>query len=106
MTKAKLNIKREDTVKVLTGNDKGTIARVQKVIPKDRMVVVEGVNLKTKHRKPSTEFPDGGIFKMEAPIHISNVMLVDGGEAVKTGRKMNEKGKLQRFNKKTGDFIK
>jgi large subunit ribosomal protein L24 len=106
MTKAKLNIKREDTVKVLTGNDKGTIARVQKVIPKDRMVVVEGVNLKTKHRKPSTEFPDGGIFKMEAPIHISNVMLVDGGEAVKSGRKMNEKGKLQRFNKKTGDFIK
>ena len=61
---------------------------------------------KTKHRKPSTEFPDGGIFKMEAPIHISNVMLVDGGEAVKTGRKLNESGKLQRFNKSTGEFIK
>lgn len=106
MTKAKLHIKRDDTVKVLTGNDKGTVARVQRVIPKDRKVVVEGVNLKTKHRKPSTEFPDGGIFKMEAPIHISNVMLVDGGEAVKTGRKLNEQGKLQRFNKKTGEFIK
>lgn len=106
MTKIKLHIKKDDTVKVISGNDKGTIARVQRVIPSERKVVVEGVNLKTKHRKPSTAFPDGGIFKMEAPVHISNVMLVDGGEAVKVGRKINEQGKLQRFNKKTGEFIK
>ena len=87
----KLNIKKDDTVKIIAGNDKGTIARVQSVIAAERKVVVEGVNLKTKHRKPSTEFPDGGIFKMEAPIDISNVMLVVDGEPTKVGRKLNER---------------
>lgn len=106
MTISKLHIKKDDTVKIIAGNDKGTIARVQKVIPSERKVIVEGVNLKTKHRKPNTEFPDGGIFKMEAAIDVSNVMLVDGGEPVKVGRKANDKGKLQRFNKSTGEFIK
>ena len=102
---AKLNIKKDDTVKVISGNDKGTTARVQRVIPGESMIIVEGVNMVTKHRKPSTEFPDGGIFKMEAPIHVSNVMLVEGGETTRVGRKLNDKGKLQRYSKKSGEFI-
>lgn len=102
----KLKIKKDDTVQVISGNDKGTTARVQKVIPADNKIIVEGVNMKTKHRKPSTQFPDGGIFKMEAPIHVSNVMLVDGGEAVRVGRKADESGKLKRYSKKSGEFIK
>jgi large subunit ribosomal protein L24 len=102
----KLKIKKDDTVKIISGNDKGTTARVQKVIPADNKIIVEGVNMVTKHRKPSTQFPDGGIFKMEAPIHISNVMLVDGGETTRVGRKLNDDGKLKRYSKTSGEFIK
>lgn len=104
----KLHIKKGDTVKVLSGNDKGKTAEVLEVIPEDRKAFVEGINMITKHVKPSAEKPEGGIEKKEAPVHISKLMLVDpaNGEATRTGRKLNEKGKLQRYSKKTGEFIK
>jgi len=103
----KLHIKKGDTVKVLTGNDKGKVAKVQEVFPAKNRAIVEGVNLVTKHQKPSAGKPEGGIHKTEASIHISNLMLVDpaSGKPTRVGRKVNEKGKLQRYSKKTGEFI-
>ena len=107
-TQPKLHIKKGDRVKVLSGNDKGKQGEVLEMIPEKRKAFVEGINIITKHVKPSADKPEGGIEKTEAPIHVSNLMLVDPatGEPTKTGRKLNDKGKLQRYSKKTGDFIK
>ncbi len=68
----------------------------------------EGANMVTKHLKPSAANPNGGIEKREASIHLSNLMVVEpsSGEATKIGRKSNDDGKLQRYSKKTGEFIK
>jgi len=102
----KLHIKKGDLVKAIAGADKSKDpAKVLKVIRKDSKVIVEGYNIVSRHTKPNAEFPDGGIIKKEAPIHISNVALVVNGNATKVGRKLNEKGKLQRFAKATGEFI-
>lgn len=103
----KLHIRKGDTVKVLAGNDKGKTARVLEVIPSKAKAIVEGIRVVTKHVKPSADKPEGGIEKTEAPIHISNLMVVDpsNGEATRVGRKINEKNKLQRYSKKTGEFI-
>jgi len=103
----KLHVKKGDTVKVIAGNAKGKTAVVLEVVTAKSRVIVEGVNVVTKHIKPSAANPEGGIKKTEAPIHISNVMLVDPatGEATRTGRKLVD-GKLERFSKKTGDLVK
>ena len=103
----KFRIKTGDTVKVIAGNDKGKTAKITKVITEKDRVVVEGINMITKHIKPNAAKPNGGIEKVEAPIHISNVAFVDpaNGESTKVGRKADEKGKLQRFSKKTGELI-
>lgn len=104
---AKLKIRKGDTVKVISGNDKGKTGRVLVVERNKNRVIVEGVRIVSKHTKPSAENPNGGILDKEAPIHVSNVMLVDGsGDATRVGRKENDKGKLQRYSKKTGEFIK
>lgn len=105
--KVKLHIKKGDTVKVLSGNSKGKTGEVLEVITAKRKAIVEGVNMVTKHRKPSAANPNGGIEKMESAIHVSNLMVVDpaSGEATRIGRKLNDKNKLQRYSKKTGDFI-
>ena len=104
--KHKLHVKAGDTVKVIAGDDKGKTGRVVAVKTKTNKVLIEGVNLVTKHNKPSAKSPQGGIEKKEAPIHASNVQWVDAsGAAVRTGRKLDEKGKLQRFSKKSGDLI-
>ncbi len=102
----KLHVKKGDTVKVLSGNAKGKTGLVLEVIASKRRVIVEGINVVTKHIKPSAASPEGGITKTEAAIHISNVMLVDSstGDATRTGRKLVE-GKLVRFSKKTGDVV-
>jgi large subunit ribosomal protein L24 len=73
-----------------------------------RRALVEGVNMMTKHTKPSAGKPEGGITKVESFIHISNLMLIDpaSGKPTRIGRKLNDKGKLQRFAKKTGEIIK
>lgn len=103
----KLHVKKGDTVKVIAGNAKGKSGIVLEIIGAKRRVIVEGVNVVTKHIKPSAASPEGGINKTEAAIHISNVMLVDPstGDATRTGRKLVE-GKLERFSKKTGDVLK
>lgn len=104
----KFHIKKGDTVKVLSGNSKGKTGAVLEVFPSKYRAIVEGLNMVTKHTKPSAESPEGGIKKVEASIHMSNLMLVDGatGEATRIGRKLDENGKLQRFSKKTGEVIK
>jgi large subunit ribosomal protein L24 len=104
----KLHIRRGDTVKVIAGDDKGKTGKVLEVILEKQRALVEGVNIATKHEKPSAGKPEGGIKKVEASIHVSNLMLVDpaSGKTVRTGRKLNDKNKLQRYSKKTGEFIK
>lgn len=103
----KLHIRRDDVVKVLSGDDKGKTGKVLSVDLEKRRAIVEGLNMVTKHVKPTASNPQGGIQKKEAPIHISNLMLIDPktGEAAKTGRKRNEQGKLVRYSKKTGEVI-
>jgi large subunit ribosomal protein L24 len=104
----KLHIKKGDTVVVITGNYKGKKGRVLEVITKTNRAIVEGVNLIKKHTKPNAKYPQGGIIDQEAPIHLSNLMLVDPktGEPTRTGRRLNENGKLIRYSKKTGEEIK
>jgi large subunit ribosomal protein L24 len=102
----KLNVRKGDTVKVLSGDSKGAQGRVLEVIVKERRVLIEGVNMVTKHTKPNAQNTQGGIVKKEAPIHISNVMVVDGkGNATRVGRRM-EGDKLVRYSKKSGEVIK
>ncbi len=102
----KLHIKKGDTVKLIAGDDKGKTGKVLRVIPSENRAVVEGLNIVTKHRKPSAQNTSGKIDKIEAPIHLSNLMVVVGGQPTRVGRKLNDAGKLQRVARKTGDFIK
>lgn len=106
MNKKKLHVKTGDTVKVIAGDERGKTGRVASVLTDKNKVVVEGLNLVTKHTKPSAKNPQGGISKVEAPIHASNVMLVDAkGERVKVARRKNSEGKTERYSKKTGEVI-
>ena len=104
----KLKIKKNDTVVVIAGTSKGKEGKVIKIFPATNRVIVEGVNLVSKHTKPNAANPQGGIVKQEAAIHISNLMIVDpkSGDATRVGRKIDEKtGKLVRFAKKSGEVI-
>lgn len=99
-----LKIKKGDTVKVIAGKDNGAEGKVLSVSAKTGKVVVEGVNKVSKHAKPSQANPNGGIIEKEAPIDISNVMLVFKGKAVRVGFKMDGDKKV-RVAKKTGEVI-
>ncbi|MBO5748503.1 MAG: 50S ribosomal protein L24 [Muribaculaceae bacterium] len=105
---AKLHIKKGDIVYVLSGDDKGKTGRVLSVQVKKNRAVVEGVNIVSKSTKPSAKYPQGGIVKIEAPVHISNLNLVDpkSGKPTRIGRKLNDAGKLVRYSKKSGEEIK
>lgn len=104
----KLHIRKGDTVKVLAGNDKGKQGKVMEVFLEKNRAIVEGINMVTKHEKPSAGKPEGGIKKTEAPVHASNLMLINpaDGNPTRTGRKRSDSGKLQRYSKRTGEFIK
>jgi large subunit ribosomal protein L24 len=104
----KLKIKKGDSVFINTGEYKGQKGRVLEINRDKERIIVEGINLISKHTKPSAKSPNGGIIKKEAPIHISNVMLFDpsSGEPTRIGRKLDEKGKLIRYSKKSGEEIK
>jgi large subunit ribosomal protein L24 len=105
---SKLHIKKGDTVKILSGNYRNKQGTVLSIFTEAYRATVEGINMVSRHRKPSAKNPQGGIEKKEAPIHISNLMLVDPatGDATRIGRKYNEAGKLERYSKKTGKIIK
>ena len=97
-------IKKGDTVKVIAGKDNGKEGKVVSVDQKTGKVVVEGVNMITKHAKPSTSNPNGGIVQKEAPIDGSNVMLVYNGKATRVGFDVKD-GKKVRVAKATGEII-
>lgn len=103
----KYHIKKGDTVKVISGEAKGHQGRVLSIDTKKYRAFVEGVNIVSKHSRPTAKNNQGGIVKKEASIHLSNLMLVDGkGNATRIGRKSDKDGKLVRYSKKTGEFIK
>jgi large subunit ribosomal protein L24 len=105
----KFNIKKGDTVKVITGESKGAQGTVKKVYVEKNRVIVEGADIKkiSKHTKPNAANPQGGIVKQEATIHISNLMIVEpkSGKPTRVGRKIDEKGKKVRYYKKSGEVI-
>ena len=107
MDMKKLRIKKGDTVYVNAGNDKGKTGKVLEVIREKDRVVVEGVNMVSKHTKPNAKTPQGGIIKQEAGIHISNVNLIDpaSNKPTRVGYKMVD-GKKVRFAKKSGEEVK
>ncbi len=106
---AKLHIKKGDTVQVMAGESKGAQGVVKKVYPEKGRAIVEGGDIKkiSKHTKPNAANPDGGIVKEEAPIHISNLMVVDpkSGEPSRIGRKLDDEGNKVRYAKKSGEVI-
>lgn len=104
----KLHIKKGDTVKVIAGNSKAMQGKILIVNAKDYTAIVEGINLVSKHTKPNAKNTQGGIVKQEAPVHISNLMVVDSkNNATRIGRKLDEKSeKLVRYSKKSGEVIK
>ncbi len=102
----KLHIKVGDTVKVISGESKGQEGSILSIDRKKMRAIVGGVNLVKKHAKPSASDPQGGIIEKEAGIHVSNLMVVVSGQPTRIGRKMNAKGKLVRYSKKTGEEIK
>ena len=91
-----------------SGTSKGQEGKVLEMIPEKQRAIVEGVNMVSKHTKPNTESPQGGIIKKEAPIHISNLNLKDPGtgKATRIGRRIGENGKLVRYSTKSGEEIK
>lgn len=103
----KLHVKKDDTVIVITGKDKGKKGRVIAAYPRENRVLVEGVNMVKKHAKPSQANPQGGILTQEAPIHVSNVMLIDPktGAPTRIGYKVLEDGRKVRVAKKSGEII-
>lgn len=102
----KLKIKSGDTVVVTAGDHKGSEGKVLKVLIEKNKAIVEGVNMVSKHEKPSANNPQGGINKKEAPIHISNLSLVDpkNGKATRVGYRM-EDGKKVRFSKQSNQVL-
>jgi large subunit ribosomal protein L24 len=104
----KLHIKKGDSVIVIAGDHKGDQGKVLVVDVDKNRAIVEGVNLVSKHTRPNAKNPQGGILKKEAPVHVSNLKIVDSkGKPTRIGRKINEKtGNSVRYSKKTGEVIK
>lgn len=103
---AKLKLKKDDLVQVVAGEHKGTEGKILTVDRANNRCIVEGANMIKRHTKPSAANPQGGIVEKEAPIHISNLILVVDGQPTRVGRRLNENGKLVRFSKKSGEEIK
>lgn len=104
----KLHIKKGDIVYVNAGEDRGKQGRVLQVIPEKQRAIVEGLNMVSKSTKPSAKHPQGGIVKMEAPIHVSNLNPIDPktGKPTRISRRKDEKGFSVRISKKSGEEIK
>lgn len=102
----KLSIKKGDKVMVIAGSNKGLTGEVKMMFPKENRAIVEDVNMVKKHTKATQDNP-GGINEIEAPIHISNLMLIDSktGKPTRVGRKLVD-GKMVRYSKKSGEIIK
>lgn len=104
---SKLKLKKGDTVRVISGESRGQEGKIIFIDKKKNRVIVEGVNMISKHTKPNAKTPNGGISKQEGSIHISNLMYVEGGKTVRIGRKLDETtNKLVRISKKSNEVIK
>ena len=105
---SKLHIKKGDMVTVIAGESKGQSGKVLQVLVSENRAIVEGLNMVSKATKPNAKNTQGGIVKQEAPIHISNLQLVDPktGKGTKVGRKVTDEGKIFRYAKKSGEEIK
>jgi large subunit ribosomal protein L24 len=103
----KLHVKKDDTVFVITGKDKGKKGRIIAAYPRQNRVLVEGINMMKKHAKPSQQNPQGGIINQEAPIHVSNVMLIDpkSNKPTRVGYKILDNGNKVRIAQKSGEVI-
>lgn len=106
----KLHVKKGDNVRIIAGNDRGREGRVLAVFPKKERVLVEGINMRVHHERPSQENPQGGRMEREAPVHVSNVMVIDPtiGEPTRVGRKRIEEeggGRWVRYSKKSGEIL-
>ena len=106
MERKKLKLKKGDLVKVISGESKGQEGKILEINTEKQRVLIEGVNMISKHTKPNAKNTNGGIVKQEGSVHISNVMFVEAGKTVRLGRKADENGKLVRFSKKTKEVIK
>jgi large subunit ribosomal protein L24 len=107
MDKIKYKIKKGDTVVVIAGDDKGKKGRILEMVTERNRAVVEGVNLVSKHTKPNSKYPQGGIIKKEASIHVSNLMVADSsGNPTRVGRRVGDKDKLVRYAKTNGEVLK
>ncbi len=104
----KLHLKKGDSVQVIAGEYKGEQGKVLEVFPAKSRAIVEGVNVVTKHVKPSAANPQGGITEEEVPIHISNLMVLDpkSGGPTRIGRRVNDEGKIERYSKTSGEVLK
>lgn len=98
-------LKKGMTVKVISGNNKGSQGKVLFVFPKTNRVIVEGVNFIKRATRPSQQNPTGGFVEKEAPIHVSNVMVIHGGSPTRIGYKKLEDGSKVRIAKRTGEEI-
>ncbi|WP_424769163.1 50S ribosomal protein L24 [Paenibacillus sp. sgz302251] len=103
----KLHVKKDDTVIVITGKDKGKKGRVIAAYPRENRVLIEGVNMVKKHTRPSQANPQGGIIEQEAAVHVSNVMHIDpkSGNVTRIGYKVLDNGKKVRYAKRSGEVI-
>lgn len=104
----KLHIKKGDTVRILSGKDRGKEGQVLVVYPAKSRAIVEGINMVQKHMRPNQQYPEGGIISQEAPIHVSNLMLIDPKtkQPTRVGRVKNENGKgWVRIAKKSGEIV-
>ena len=107
MAEKKFKLKKGDLVRVISGESKGQEGKILEINTTKDRVLVEGANMMSKHTKPNAKNTQGGIVKQEASVHISNLMLVEGGKTVRVGRAVDEKtGKLVRISKKTKEVIK
>jgi large subunit ribosomal protein L24 len=107
-----MKIRKNDNVVVISGNDKGKTGKVLKVFPSESKIIIEGINLRKRHTKPSQKYPQGGIIEKEAPIHASNVMLIDPktNEPTRLGAQIilderTGKKKSQRVSKASGEMV-
>ena len=108
MKKQKLHIKKGDNVMVITGDSRGQQGKVLILDAKKEKAIVESINMVSKHTKPNAKSPQGGIVKKEAPVHVSNLKVIDNtGKPTRVGRRVDEKtGKTVRYSKKSGEVIK
>ncbi len=107
MSRKKMHVRRGDQVQVISGNHKGARGVVLRVLPAKHQVVVEGVNMRKRHQAPSQKNPEGGIVSFEAPIHVSNVMLVDpsNDEPARFRVRIDTDGTKERISVRSGNPI-